>query len=280
MRLLLTILMISVLRPATAAWLQEPSPAQQCRMAIAAAERASGVPDRLMRAIGIVESGRRDEAGIMGAWPWTINAEGVGYYYATKAEAIASVNAFRARGVRSIDVGCMQVNLFHHGDAFASLDEAFDPVANARYAARFLLRLYSQTGSWPGAAAGYHSLTPEIGEPYARKVLALWQAPDSSPQPGLTPTPFTMAHLVSPAPSLGIRGPTQGWSGLGVAPGGPGSGITMGYGSPARIIRLPGSQPGGTVLAMAGATSGAGRGLDSYRATPTMLTSRVMPGRG
>lgn len=278
MRLLFTLLTLIAIHPACAAWLGELSPAQQCRSAIAVAEQSSGVPDRLMRAIGIVESGRRDEAGVMGAWPWTINAEGVGSYYATKAEAIASVNALRARGVRSIDVGCMQVNLFHHGDAFASLEEAFDPIANARYAARFLLRLLGQTGSWPAATAGYHSLTPEIGEPYARKVLALWQSPDSPAQPGTGPSPFATAHMLMPAPSFALHPLAQGWSGLGVSAGTPGSGMAMGYGSPARIIRLPGSAPGGTVVAMGG--GGAGRGLDSYRASPTMLVSRIMPGRG
>ena len=45
------------------------------------------------------------------------------------------MNSYRAQGARSIDVGCMQVNLLHHADAFASLEQAFDPVANARYAA-------------------------------------------------------------------------------------------------------------------------------------------------
>ena len=91
----------------------------------------------------------------------------------TKAEVIAAVEALQAKGVRSIDVGCMQVNLMYHPQAFASLQEAFDPVANARYAARFLLELKSETGSWDKATAWYHSATPEIGEPYQRKVMAV-----------------------------------------------------------------------------------------------------------
>ena len=33
------------------------------------------------------------------------------------------------RGVRLMDVGCMQVNLQMHPDAFPSLDAAFDPAA-------------------------------------------------------------------------------------------------------------------------------------------------------
>src|SRR5947209_17037892 len=112
---------------AAAPWLQPP--AGLCRTAIAAAERLHGIPDRLMQAIGVVESGRKDAQGNTAPWPWTINVEGVGQVFETKAEAIAAVNAHRARGARSIDVGCMQVNLLHHADAFTSLEEAFDPAA-------------------------------------------------------------------------------------------------------------------------------------------------------
>ena len=51
------------------------------------------------------------------------------------------MRAVQAQGVRSIDIGCMQVNLMHHPNAFATLDAAFDPLANALYAARFLTEL-------------------------------------------------------------------------------------------------------------------------------------------
>ena len=232
------------------AWQQPaPSPAAQCRAAIGMAERMSGVPDRLMQSIGIMESGRRDETGVMSAYPWTINAEGAGSYYATKAEAIAAVNALRARGVRSIDVGCMQVNLMHHASAFTSLEEVFDPAANAAYAAKFLLRLLTQTGSWPGATAGYHSLTPEIGGDYARKVLAIWArpAPTGKPAPPLRQQPSPQ-----PAPSSPIAASFAAQSA-----------------AAARIIPLPGA-----------ATLAIGRGLDSYRAAPTRLAFGATPPRG
>src|SRR5579884_4260905 len=113
------------------------SPYQLCSRAIALAERGAGLPAGLLPAIGRVESGRPDPlTGGVQPWPWTINAEGVGHFFDTKADAIAAVQALQAQGIRSIDVGCMQINLMHHPDAFATLDEAFDPLANARYAAR------------------------------------------------------------------------------------------------------------------------------------------------
>ena len=62
---------------------------------------------------------------------------GRGHFYDSKAEAVAAVRAMQARGIQSIDVGCGQINLMHHPDAFANLELAFDPQANATYAARF-----------------------------------------------------------------------------------------------------------------------------------------------
>ena len=84
------------------------------------------------------------------------------------------MRAVQAQGVRSIDVGCMQVNLMHHPNAFASLDAAFDPTANALYAARFLNTLYGTSGSWVQATAAYHSQTPAIGADYQQRVMARW----------------------------------------------------------------------------------------------------------
>jgi len=150
------------------------TPGQQCRAAIRAAERAGGIPEQLMAAIGRVESGRREADGTVNPWPWSINVEGEDRIFDTKAQAVAAVRALQAHGTRSIDVGCMQVNLMFHPDAFASLDEAFDPVANANYAARFLLQLHEQTGTWPTATAWYHSATPQLGADYQRKVMAVW----------------------------------------------------------------------------------------------------------
>ena len=148
-------------------------PSDLCQLAIAGNASATRLPPNLMSAIGRVESGRVDPRdGNLKAWPWSINAEGRGYVFNTKAEAIAAVIAFRARNVMSVDVGCMQVNLMYHPAAFASLEEAFDPTANVRYAAKFLGQLFAESGDWNIAAAHYHSKTPDLALAYQRKVLA------------------------------------------------------------------------------------------------------------
>ena len=156
-----------------------------CGGAIEAAERAARTAPGLLAAIGAVESGRTDpRTGARRPWPWTVNAEGVGTYYPTKAAAVAAVQALQARGVASMDVGCMQVNLFHHPTAFQTLDQAFDPRANAAYAARFLTSLRARTGDWTAAAAAYHSFTPELGAQYARLIAAVWSGAPVPVTPG------------------------------------------------------------------------------------------------
>jgi len=146
-----------------------------CQQAIESAGRAHAIPSGLMAAIGQVESGRRDPvSGALRPWPWTVDADGQGTFYDSKAQAIAAVRALLASGMRSIDVGCMQINLLHHPSAFNSLEQAFDPMANADYAGRFLVELHGQTGTWPKATAMYHSATPELGAAYQQKVMAVW----------------------------------------------------------------------------------------------------------
>ena len=145
-----------------------------CQAAIQGVERTARLPPALLTAIAHTESGRTLPGGGLVAWPWTINVAGTGYYYGNAEEAIAAVEAFRASGIQSIDVGCMQVNLMHHPDAFASLQQAFDPTVNVRYAAQFLGRLQAEFGNWPAAVGAYHSRTPDLADEYGRRVMQAW----------------------------------------------------------------------------------------------------------
>ncbi len=238
------------------------SPGLLCRAAISGAEQGQAIPTHLMAAIGRVESGRRDpDTGAWHPWPWTVNAEGQGYFFASKAQAIAAVQAMQARGVRSIDVGCMQINLQHHPDAFSGLDQAFDPAANTAYAARFLRQLYGQTGTWPKAVALYHSATPELAEPYARKVMAMWPEEARHPAPAAALAAAwsaTLSHRsfmpfqrrVGPAPPVETAVSSAGPA---VAPG-----------------LAPGLAPS--------LAPGLAHGLAYYRAVPIMSNAHPLPG--
>jgi hypothetical protein len=166
---------------------------------IVAAERQYALPPKLLQTIGIVESGRLDPASRrVIPWPWTINVGGVGHFFATKASAIEAVQDLQKAGTNSVDVGCMQINLVQHPDAFASLDEAFDPPANARYGARFLAALYREIGNWPQAAAAYHSRTEDLGVSYETRVMALWPMAGRYPDATLA----LRRHEVSSEPEL------------------------------------------------------------------------------
>lgn len=147
-----------------------------CKAQTTAHERALGLPANLLTSISIAESGRWDaQRSAMFAWPWTVMAKGKGRYLPTMAAAIAEVNSLKAEGVKNIDVGCMQINLHYHPNAFKDLKEAFEPASNVNYASRFLQGLQAATQSWPQAAANYHSTNPRRNQPYLNKVLGIWQ---------------------------------------------------------------------------------------------------------
>lgn len=149
--------------------------AKECTRYINRYERQYAIPTHLLSAIASTESGRMHRGmKINVPWPWTINVQGKGHFYDTKKQAIAAVRSYQAQGIKSIDVGCMQVNLVHHGKNFKSLDEAFDPKYNVAYAANFLRELYLDTHSWKEAAGDYHSKTGSRGAKYASNVYSSW----------------------------------------------------------------------------------------------------------
>lgn len=192
------------------------TPYAMCEAAIAGAEATTRLPARVLNAIALRESGRLDPGtGRWRPWPWTINVEGVGHFFETKEEAIAAVQSIQAAGEPSIDVGCMQVNLMHHPNAFATLDDAFDPTHNAAYAGRFLLELFNESGDWGTAIAEYHSRTPGVGEPYRDQVVATWNPKDPAVLAKLTfqplpplPTPIASGPGMIYAP-FAQNGPIQ-----------------------------------------------------------------------
>ena len=143
-----------------------------CMQATAKIEQQYQIKKHLLTTISSVETGRYNEAKKQTlAWPWTINAQGKGRYFATKEEAVRAVKKLQAQGVKSIDVGCMQVNLKYHGKAFSSLDEAFEPEKNAAYSAQFLRQLYKRNKQdWTKTAMHYHSRNLRQGTNYKNRL--------------------------------------------------------------------------------------------------------------
>ena len=154
--------------PARAA---QPDPSRLCDLAAAAAAERTGVPIDLLLAISRVETGRGGPEPA--PWPWTINADGEGAFFDSQDKAVEAATAHLTDGTGTFDVGCFQLNIRWHGEAFQTLDDMFDPERNADYAAEFLLQLYQEQGSWRDAVSAYHSRTPELAERYLNRVRAV-----------------------------------------------------------------------------------------------------------
>lgn len=128
-------------------------------------EEEENIPKDLLKAISIQESYR--------PWAWTVAVNGKGYFFKTKKEAVDYVRT-AIKTERNIDIGCMQINMIHHKNAFRSFEEAFTPENNIRYAARFLRSLYEMANSWETAVERYHSANVEFNQPYKKRVFSIW----------------------------------------------------------------------------------------------------------
>ena len=138
-------------------------PALVCDAAAQTISQESGVPISVLRAITRTETGRGAQ---LRPWPWTVNMEGEGVWFDTAQQARVYVFRHFKLGARSFDVGCFQLNYKWHGQAFNSIEEMFDPVMNARYAAKFLNQLHAELGDWTKAAGAYHSRTQKFAKRY------------------------------------------------------------------------------------------------------------------
>lgn len=161
--------------PASAPRSWDEAQSAQCTAGIQAAEARHDIAPGLLAAIAKAESGRPIPPlpGVQ-PWPWAVNADGAAMYFQSKPAAVAWTRLALARGVRQIDVGCMQINLQSHPAAFSDLDQAFDPAANTGYGARFLRRLRDDAGgNWYEAVGYYHSRTPVLASDYRARVAAI-----------------------------------------------------------------------------------------------------------
>lgn len=204
-----------------------PNPSKLSRMCDTAAQQASqleGVPVDVLRAITRAETGLRQSAG-QEPWPWTVNMEGSGRWFDTREQAKAFVFAHFKKGARSFDVGCFQVNYKWHGHAFRSIDDMFDPVLNARYAARFLNDLYLEFGNWSDAAGAYHSRSPDLAMIYAARIDAILnRMSDRSTVPDVSPGnintgPTELFAMNARRSPLRVSGETTAGSLFPLAPG-------------------------------------------------------------
>ncbi|MCB6177937.1 transglycosylase SLT domain-containing protein [Rhodobacter sp. Har01] len=154
------------------------SPADLCLAAARSAAAETGVPLRVLLALTLTETGRADGDGALLPWPWTLNKGGEGLWFDSRDTALAHLETALAEGATNVDVGCFQLNHRWHAQSFDSLTAMLDPEENALYAARYVFRLYQDTGDWTEAAAAYHSGTPEYAERYLARFEPIYAALD------------------------------------------------------------------------------------------------------
>jgi hypothetical protein len=200
--------------PAAGAQTVEERAAATCERAILTGARRGGVPVDVLRAVALAETGRMI-GGRMRPWPWAINREGEGHWFASRDEALAFAKASVAAGRRSFDVGCFQINYHWHGHAFASLEAMFDQEIGGTYAAQFLRSLEAEFGGWSAAAGAYHSRTPVFAERYRARfdrilaglggaplVVAEAEAPEAAPASEAAAEPRRSRTRMSARPKI------------------------------------------------------------------------------
>jgi len=134
--------------------------ARECLSYAMRAELEYKIPAGLVQAIAQIESGHN---------PWAISVGTRTVIPANKEEA---VQVLRARPVRGIFVGCMQLSLKHHAWAFDSKADMLEPAENVDYGAGLLVELRAKAGTWAKAVQRYQGGTPAAQRRYACKVAA------------------------------------------------------------------------------------------------------------
>lgn len=136
-----------------------------CDTAAHIAAQEFEIPVDVLLALTRTETGRGEQQNL-NPWPWAVNIGGSGRWFANRAEALSFVVDHHQNGANSFDIGCFQINHKWHGKHFNSIGNMFDPILNAKYAARFLTQLFLEFGSWSAAAGAFHSRTPSKAERY------------------------------------------------------------------------------------------------------------------
>jgi soluble lytic murein transglycosylase-like protein len=123
-----------------------------CEKEIQAAARKYGIPEGILYSVGLTETGRKGSL-----YPFAMNIEGKPFFPASENAALQLFAQAHQSGAKLIDIGCMQINQYFHGENFSSVEAMFDPHSNVEYAAKFLSVLHDKHDTWTMAVARYHA---------------------------------------------------------------------------------------------------------------------------
>jgi len=118
---------------------------------------AQQIPAHILYGVAMKESQLKLANKKMRPWPWTLNIAGLPRRYPSRKAAWQGLTYLINHGVRSIDIGIMQVNWRYHGKKLVSPWVALDPVFNINAGALILREEYQKTRDWTRAIGRYHS---------------------------------------------------------------------------------------------------------------------------
>ena len=144
----------------------EGSPRAACLSAARAAEARNGLPEGLLVAVALAESGLH---------AYALNIGGRSYFPDTSEAARRLVAG--ARPSQSIMAGCVQVNARVHA---ARSDWPLDPARATDWAARHLRAKYDGTGDWGDAIRAWNGGSPRTRDELVCRVQAKLQVANPS----------------------------------------------------------------------------------------------------
>ena len=121
------------------------SPRAACLAAARVAEVKHGLPEGLLTAIALNESGLH---------AYALNLRGRAYFPNSREEARRLLHSARGRGM----AGCFQINAGVH--AARGEDWPLDPAQAADWSARYLVQHYETYGDWGRAVLRWHGASP------------------------------------------------------------------------------------------------------------------------
>lgn len=123
-----------------------------CEQQMVKASSLHNVPLGVLYAVGMTETGNKGSLH-----PYALNVEGRTIFTSSEKAALKEFYKSQKSGAKLIDLGCMQINHYYHGNRFSSVEAMLDPKQNVEYAALFLNDLKKREGSWTMAVARYHA---------------------------------------------------------------------------------------------------------------------------
>lgn len=130
----------------------------------------------VLYAVALVESAQIRQRAVVAPWPWALNREGQAIIPGTRAEAGDILRASIDQGIRSIDVGLMQVNLRWNGHRVARPEQLLNPATNIRIGADILAEAIASAPDDEALGIGrYHAGFRNDAEAYryGRLVMAV-----------------------------------------------------------------------------------------------------------